>query len=213
MLTISVFEALDSSAGGFDARSLWLHSLAVATAARELATEVRCPDTGACFTAGLLHDMGKIALAKLEPLKFAQAIALTQDGAVSTAEAERRLELPPHDLLGSRLAKQWRFPATLSTPIEHHHSIHRTDVRDRLAPNLRSIAEIVSIADVVASRVSEAVRRPAPAPPTPTPAAATRRPSATASCSSATAWGRRSSTRCATARSESWSGRRCSCRC
>ncbi len=155
VLTISVFETLDSTSGGFDARGLWLHSLAVATAARELATEVRSPDTGACFTAGLLHDMGKIALAKVDPDRFTQAIALARDTGVTTAEAERRFDLPPHDVLGSRLARQWRFPATLSTPIEHHHTVHRSDVRDRLAPNLRAIAEIVSIADVVAERVGE----------------------------------------------------------
>src|SRR3569832_1657605 len=64
VLSISVLETLRIGAGGLDPRMLWTHSLTVATAARELAQEVRYSDPGACFTAGLLHDMGKIALAK-----------------------------------------------------------------------------------------------------------------------------------------------------
>jgi hypothetical protein len=63
-----------------------------------------------------------------------------------------RFDLPAHDAIGSRLAKLWRFPATLATPIEQHHAIHRIDVRDRLAPNLRTISEIVCVADAVAER-------------------------------------------------------------
>jgi putative nucleotidyltransferase with HDIG domain len=156
VLTISVFDTLDTKSAKFDPRGLWMHSLAVATAARELATDIRCPDTGACFTAGLLHDMGKIALAKLEPERLGAAVAAVQREGITIAEAEKRFGLPAHEQVGSKLAKQWRFPATLATPIEHHHTIHqRTDVRDRLAPNLRTIAEVVSVADAVAAQCAE----------------------------------------------------------
>jgi putative nucleotidyltransferase with HDIG domain len=155
VLTISVLETLDTGRGAVDARGLWQHALTVATAARELATEVRCSDSGACFTAGLLHDMGKIALAKLEPQRFAQAMEAARAEGISTAEAEKRFDLPAHDAIGSWLAKQWRFPATLAAPIEHHHNIHRVDVRDRLPPNLRTIAEIVAVADGFAERCAE----------------------------------------------------------
>src|ERR1044071_812063 len=66
VLSISVLETLKVGSNGLDPRALWTHSLTVAVAARELAQEVRFNDPGACFTAGLLHDMGKIALAKLD---------------------------------------------------------------------------------------------------------------------------------------------------
>jgi putative nucleotidyltransferase with HDIG domain len=137
------------------ARSLWLHSLTVATAARELATELKSPDAGACFTAGLLHDMGKIALAKVAPEKLAAASTMVQREGITLQEAERRVELAPHDRVGARLAKQWRFPANLAAPIEHHHGIHKPAVRERLAPNLRSITEIVTAADYLAHVCAE----------------------------------------------------------
>jgi putative nucleotidyltransferase with HDIG domain len=147
VLGISVLEALNVPGG---ARSLWMHSLTVATAARELATELRCSDEGACFTAGLLHDMGKIALAKLAPDRFAAACALVMNDGIPQDEAERLAGIAPHDRIGAHLAKQWRFPANLATPIEQHHSIHKAAVRERLAPNLRTITEIVAAADFVA---------------------------------------------------------------
>ena len=152
VLGVTVLEALDVPGG---ARSLWLHSLTVATAARELALELKCPDAGACFTAGLLHDMGKIALAKVVPEKLAAAAAAVQSEGITLQEAERRFELAPHDRVGARLAKQWRFPANLATPIEQHHGIHRPGVRDRLAPNLRTITEIVTAADYVAHSAAD----------------------------------------------------------
>ncbi len=128
-----------------------MHSLIVATAARELAAEVKFADPGACFTAGLLHDMGKIALAKVDPNGLAAAFESMKRDGITLHEAEKRHNLAPHDRVGSRLARQWKFPATLATPIEQHHTIHQQNVRERLAPNLRSITEIVAAADHLSS--------------------------------------------------------------
>ncbi|HEY0253081.1 MAG TPA: hypothetical protein VGC41_16210, partial [Kofleriaceae bacterium] len=44
----------------------------------------------------------------------------------------------------------WRFPANLATPIEQHHSIYKPGIGGRLAPNLRTVTEIVCAADFVA---------------------------------------------------------------
>jgi putative nucleotidyltransferase with HDIG domain len=147
VLSISVLETLRSGDCALDPRALWTHSLTVATAARELALEIRFSDPGACFTAGLLHDMGKIALAKLDPDKVAATFATMRDDGVSREAAERQHGLAPHDRIGSRLARQWKFPASLSTPIEQHHSIHRVEIRERLIPHLRTLTEIVAAAD------------------------------------------------------------------
>jgi putative nucleotidyltransferase with HDIG domain len=147
VLSISVLETLRVGASALDARALWTHSLTVATAARELAQEIRFSDPGACFTAGLLHDMGKIALAKIDPDKLAATYATMRSDGVSLEVAERQHGLTPHDRIGSRLARQWKFPASLATPIEQHHSVHRAEVRDRMIPHLRTITEIVAAAD------------------------------------------------------------------
>jgi putative nucleotidyltransferase with HDIG domain len=150
VLSIGVLESLQGpAANGFDPRALWLHSLTVATAARELAGEIKVADAGACFTAGLLHDMGKIALAKIDPQGFAAVWASMTKDNLSMEAAEKLHGLASHERVGSKLARQWKFPATLATPIEMHHEIHRPEIRDRLAPSLRAITEVVAAADYI----------------------------------------------------------------
>jgi len=146
---VGVMDALKTTNAKVDPKPLWLHSLVVATAARELATTIRFADAGSCFTAGLLHDMGKIALAKAEPDKFAQLCAAVRGGA-SASDAEAALELPAHGEIGARLARQWRLPATLAAPIERHHA--GPEDLAKLAANLRAITEIVAVADVLSQR-------------------------------------------------------------
>ena len=150
VLSISVLETLKGGANGLDPRALWTHSLTVAVAARELAQEVRFNDPGACFTAGLLHDMGKIALAKLDPDRLSAACQMMRSEGVAQDVAERKHGVMPHDHVGSKLARQWKFPASLAAPIEHHHAIYRNEVRERLGPHLRTITEIVAVADHLA---------------------------------------------------------------
>jgi putative nucleotidyltransferase with HDIG domain len=145
VLSITVLDTLGS--GGLDVRALWIHSLTVATAAKELATDVRFADAGACFTAGLLHDMGKIALAKIDGPRMRAVFESVKNEGMSIDAAEAKHDLAPHDRIGSRLARQWKFPASLAVPIEAHHTVHRADMRERLGPNLRTITEIVAAAD------------------------------------------------------------------
>src|SRR4051812_22507965 len=97
VLSIGVLDALDAKNAAFDPRHLWLHSLTVGTAARELATELRFAGGGACFTAGLLHDMGKIALAKAEPERLGKVYASMRDEGLSMHDAELKHDLPAHD--------------------------------------------------------------------------------------------------------------------
>ena len=155
VLSISVLDVLSIGAGGHDPKLLWTHALTVATAARELADEIRFADSGACFTAGLLHDMGEIALAKLAPEKVAATFETMRADGVAIDVAERLNGLAPHDRIGSRLARRWKVPASLATPIEQHHAIHRVEIRERMTQQLRTITEIVAAADHL-SRVCQA---------------------------------------------------------
>ena len=157
VLSISVLETLTPASTGFDPRALWLHSLTVATGARVIAQDIPGADADACFTAGLLHDIGKIALAMIEPKKLAASFEEMQRTGIAATQAEMNHGLPAHDVAGSRLAKQWRFPTNLALPIEHHHAIHKAGIRDRMTPGIRTITEIVACADELAHRCANTV--------------------------------------------------------
>jgi putative nucleotidyltransferase with HDIG domain len=155
VLSVSVLETLKTPGGRqFDPRALWLHSLAVASAARVIGEEIRHADPGSLFTAGLLHDMGKIALAKVTPDAFINATALAREEGISSVEAERRVGLPGHDRVGSDLARRWRLPAALAVPIEAHHAVVRPELRERLVGPHRTAAEVIAVADLISQDVS-----------------------------------------------------------
>jgi len=153
VLSVSVLQALSTPAGGnFDAKGLWLHSLAVGACADVLAKEIGFTDAGACFTAGLLHDIGKIALADAAPDRFGHALDVARQSGTCMARTERDAGLPPHDRVGSRLARRWKFPATLLAPIEYHHSAGDQEVRRRLSSQLLTLVDIVALADHLCRR-------------------------------------------------------------
>jgi putative nucleotidyltransferase with HDIG domain len=156
VLSIGVMDVVGAAAGLFDPRELWMHSLTVATAARQIACEVKFPDPGSAFTAGLLHDIGKIALAKLEPDRLATAITLMRDERVDILDAEARCELTSHEWLGGRLAQLWRFPAKLAGAIEHHHAVCVPERAAQIPAALRPLAEIVAAADHLAHDIAGA---------------------------------------------------------
>ncbi|HVV83438.1 MAG TPA: HDOD domain-containing protein [Kofleriaceae bacterium] len=155
VLSVSVLETLKAPSGArFDPKGLWLHSLAVASAARVIGEEIRHPDPGSLFTAGLLHDMGKIALAKVSPEEFIRATTMIRDEGLASVDAEHRVGLPGHDKVGSDLARRWRLPAALSVPIESHHVVVKPELRERMVGPHRVAAEVIAVSDLIAQDVA-----------------------------------------------------------
>lgn len=151
VLSVSVLDVLKTPKGArFDAKGLWTHSLAVGSCAETIAEHIKFTQSGACFTAGLLHDVGKIALAKAVPELFGAALDDAAHNGKCMSDAEKDAGLPSHDKVGSRLAKKWKFPQELAMPIEHHHSSHRESVRRSLSSSIVTLVDIVSVADELA---------------------------------------------------------------
>ncbi len=105
------------------ASQLWLHSLAVSLAARLLAQKGRSLDPEVAYTAGLLHDIGKVVLAAFYPDEVENLQQLLAQGGKSFAEAEHELELS-HAEVGKLLAEHWKLPAILTQVISRHHAPH-----------------------------------------------------------------------------------------
>jgi putative nucleotidyltransferase with HDIG domain len=148
VLSASVMTSMKTPTGAeFDARGLWLHSLAVGSCAEVVAKKVNHVDPSSCFTAGLLHDLGKIALAIAEPGRFGAALDAARKAGLGMNVCEKEAGLPSHDRVGSRLARRWRFPALLLAPIECHHHEPETGSRSAYSPSLQGGVDVVALAD------------------------------------------------------------------
>ncbi|KAB2925626.1 MAG: HDOD domain-containing protein [Bacteroidetes bacterium] len=100
---------------------LWIHSVSVATASRIVAKAAGVRTSGEEFTAGLLHDMGKIVLVQHFPDMFVRAAAMGTDLGLPDVQAEEQVFAISHDEVGGMLAEQWNLPASIADTMRFHH--------------------------------------------------------------------------------------------
>jgi putative nucleotidyltransferase with HDIG domain len=99
----------------------WRHSLACALVAEELAPLYGISaDHG--YTAGLMHDLGRLGLLKAYPKPYGELLARSYDTMPQILDAERQVFEVDHCQAGSWLTRSWGFPAEFSTIAENHHS-------------------------------------------------------------------------------------------
>jgi HD-like signal output (HDOD) protein len=97
------------------------HSLCTALAAEVLAESTEKIDPAMAYTAGLVCDMGKLALAYL-CAPFYPAISECCAVAPCTWEqAEKSVLGYHHAEVGARLLRAWRFPELFAQVVEHQH--------------------------------------------------------------------------------------------
>ena len=137
VLTVSVFDLFKQDARPEESRALFRHSLATAGAAEAIAQQIGHEAAPVCFTAGLLHDLGRLAILQLTP-----------EIPDSFNEAD---EDEVHEMVGSRLAARWRFPIGLRAAIATHHETN-PGKRKQVARHLHSIVDITAIADIICKR-------------------------------------------------------------
>lgn len=111
----------DRNCPGFDSKVFWLHSMATAVCCRVLAMHLHVNQDYA-FTAGLLHDIGRLALVSGYPSQYAAVLAYKIKNDCLLIDAERVLLGTDHVETGAALAKHWNFSETILHAIIGHHS-------------------------------------------------------------------------------------------
>jgi putative nucleotidyltransferase with HDIG domain len=134
---------------GIDARTYFTHCVAVAILARELAGRTKVtPDTA--FLAGLLHDIGKLAVATYLTTTPSDVAESLRPGRRVALETERRLLGFDHGVAGEILATQWRLPESAAIAARWHHA------PDRAPPGASPpVAALVHLADALSYTVVE----------------------------------------------------------
>ena len=125
---------------GFDDQAFWRHSIATATCAKVLARHLRLNQDYA-FTAGLLHDIGRLVLVTSFPQHFQRVLEYRAANDCTTLEAERAVLGIDHVEAGLALAQCWNFSDTMTRAIRGHH--------DPEAPDAGDLATIIHMADAI----------------------------------------------------------------
>jgi putative nucleotidyltransferase with HDIG domain len=103
------------------AELLWLHSLAVADAAMLIADRLDKSQRDASFTAGLLHDLGKVVLAAFFPDDVVALKELMGKENLTYRQAEKALDMD-HGQVGEALGAHWDLPQQISEVMGQHHT-------------------------------------------------------------------------------------------
>lgn len=132
---------------GLAAGAFMQHSELVANLTMYVAYEVRYTNIGSAYSAGLLHDIGKIVINGLvQQGGYATFEAGMRRGNCSLLDAEIALCGSDHAAVGSQLGELWSLPSELTQSIAQHHG-------DPNGLGEGSLAWCVSIANSVAGVV------------------------------------------------------------
>ncbi len=104
----------------------WMHALGSAKAAQLLAfstSQITMPE--ACFTAGLLHDLGKLMLSITLGEEYGEVLRRSAEERCRLEVMEQRLLQTDHAEVGGWLMQQWGFPALIVSAIQHAYTAER----------------------------------------------------------------------------------------
>ena len=118
----------------------WRHSLGTAESARLIAKQCGDPREEESFTAGLIHDIGKMVLNQCALPEVYRATNLMQKENISIYAAEARILGFNHAEAGATLADRWKFPPLLVDAIRYHHEFTHA-----LADNLPFIIAVANV--------------------------------------------------------------------
>jgi HD-like signal output (HDOD) protein/signal transduction histidine kinase len=150
VISDSVFQTFNNfpNSGATDLRSFWKNSLAAAVLARELARRTGYGQAEEAYLAGLLHNVGRLALLATAPKEYAFNFRARDDEDLCAVE-QRTLQIT-HAEAGAWLIERWRLDSFLSDSVLYHH-----EPSERLEA-AHPLIRIVRVAHVLSSHADDA---------------------------------------------------------
>jgi HD-like signal output (HDOD) protein len=127
----------------FPSKALWEHQVRTAIVGRQLTKIINDANPGSAldadivYTAGLLHDLGKVVLANREPKAWSAISALAVEGNCDFAVAEESYWGIDHGAIAGILLEAWGLPEILSQMVSWHHC---PELADKYVTEVRILA-------------------------------------------------------------------------
>lgn len=147
VLTIGIFASFEDKGGiskqvveDIYAHSLKTAALAKTIAIRENLAKDRVEDA---YIAGLLHDMGKLIMARHMPKSYGRLYEAAQENKLSIQRAEMQIFGASHEQIGAYLIGLWGLPDSIAETVAFHH------VPDQCPASGFDVVGAVHIADAI----------------------------------------------------------------
>jgi putative nucleotidyltransferase with HDIG domain len=125
-LTVGVRAYLGRSLSHPSMRALWRHNLACALIAGLLAS-AGFMDKDSAYSAGVLHDVGRFALAVIRPKEYCELLGTQRGTPEGMLVSERALFGWDHSAAGLQLVQDWKLPSEFEAIVAEHHAPMRPD--------------------------------------------------------------------------------------
>jgi len=151
ILSHAVFGQLSSDqqkVQGFSLKAFQTHSLACAILSKLLVTKLAHmdpKDADRAFTAGLLHDVGKLVEQRYLTEKFIVAVDAAHENKTLLVDAEYQILETTHEEIGRHLAEWWSMPSFLVNTIRWHHN-------PKMCKADQPVVQAVHMADVLVQK-------------------------------------------------------------
>lgn len=144
VLTLAVAPIARKSVKGYDLPpgELWRHAIAVAVGAEKVAVAIGIEPPESAFTAGLLHDVGKIVLGTFLEIDAAPIMAEAFEQGTTFDRSERDVLGIDHADVGGALLERWSLPSDIVNAGRWHHQPER-------CPGDKLIVDLVHVADAL----------------------------------------------------------------
>ncbi|MCK4865308.1 MAG: HDOD domain-containing protein [Gammaproteobacteria bacterium] len=126
-----------------DMEQFWRHSISVATAARILAASRHEQNIEKYFTAGLLHDIGKLIIFIEVPKYALEIINQGKEKNELMYKVEKEVLGFDHANIGALLLKKWKLPENIVSSVYYHHmpSVSSGDI---IGPGIIHTADVIT---------------------------------------------------------------------
>ncbi len=145
-LGFSVFRAFskDQDSSELKWKMLWEHSAACGHVAQLLQKQLHLTVNTSPYALGLLHDIGKLILYKLEPENYLDCLAMAREKQVYSYILEREVIGVDHMQVGAWIAEKWQLPRAIIHAMGYHHEPGAVEEQE-----LRVTTSLIQLSDLV----------------------------------------------------------------
>lgn len=136
---ISLFPGIDAKL--ISVEQFWYHSLGCGIASRVIGNKKGNGDFA--FTAGLLHDIGRLVIYLYIPDKAVQILEESRSSERHQYLVEQEILQYDHSMIGAALLEEWLFPQELISSVKYHHE-------PALSPGAETRSYTVHLANLLA---------------------------------------------------------------